>query len=94
MTDFEKLIWALGYIRYLKGRIKSLEFEMGMLKSELAEAKYKNGTERIAELLRVNKMLKDRFEHRRQAAGKRKGNQKKIIERLQKENDNLRLNQK
>jgi len=94
MTDYEKLLWALGYIRYLKVRIKSLEFETGMLKSELDEAKHKNGSERIMELLRANKVLKERFDHRRKASGKRKGNMKKIIERLQKENDNLRLNQK
>lgn len=94
MTDFEKLIWTLGYIRHLKKHIQTLEFETGLLRSELDEAKYKNGTERIAELMQANKMLKDRFEHRRKAAGNRKGNQKKIIERLQRENDNLRINQK
>jgi hypothetical protein len=94
MTDFEKLLWALGYIRYLKHRVKSLEFEMGVLKSELSEANFKNETERIAELEKANKRLKDQWASRRVSVHKRNKNQAEIIKRLQLENDNLRLNQK
>jgi predicted nuclease with TOPRIM domain len=94
MTDFEKLLWALGYVRYLKHRVKSLEFEIGVLKSELSEAKYENGSERIRQLEQQNKALKTQWESRRATVHKRNKNQAEIIKRLQLENDNLRLNQK
>jgi hypothetical protein len=52
-SDFDKLLFALGYVRYLKARIKSLEFEIGVLKSELAEKRYKDGTDEIERLKQV-----------------------------------------
>jgi len=94
MTDFEKLLWALGYIRYLKHRVKSLEFEAGLLKSELAEAKYRNGTDEIERLKKEVEKLKQQWESRRAVVDKRTRNTIEIIKRLQLENDNLKLNQK
>lgn len=94
MTNDEKLSWAIGYVKYLKTKCGLLEFEIGILKSELSEAKAFNGSERIAELEKENKRLIDRWESRRVQIHKRHNHQTKLIKQLILENDNLKLNQK
>jgi hypothetical protein len=42
MTDFEKLLYAEGYIRKLKEENSTLKKEVGILKSELQEIKHDN----------------------------------------------------
>jgi hypothetical protein len=79
MTDFEKLLWALGYIRHLKHRIKSLEFEAGVLKSELSEAKYQNGMEEIERLKALNKYQKEQLDNQKRKIDDRKKVYKKVL---------------
>ena len=41
LTDFEKLLFALRYIKELKAEIKNLNVEVGVLKSEVSELNYR-----------------------------------------------------
>lgn len=54
LTDFEKLQFALAYIKELKALLSKAEVEIGMLKSEIEELKdVSNNTKKLGEYKRI-----------------------------------------
>lgn len=91
-TDFELLLYAKSYCEYLKKRVKALEYENGVLKSELDESRFFNGQDEIKKLKEEIRSLNASHRERKITYTKLVGSYRDIIRRQEKEILNLKLN--